>query len=210
MRYALVDHSTLTATQRLLGLIPVKNLYQVDGDIAAFEGLLQAILLYDGLFLVDDYKAEFREERGRIFDFILPISPAEFAYDTFIKLAQQSTEGIMLRVEGGDISDSDIKSFFDMLRMQTVFTWRMRSSNFFLTLNMLADSGGLTIEKYSTLTQMIYSELSSKDTVNSNLGIGSTCELVDSFGRRVNNGYREGKTNYKVGSQVWAFASSLN
>lgn len=44
MRKALVDNATLTAVQRLNGDILVKNKYDLDGDILAMEGLLQAIL----------------------------------------------------------------------------------------------------------------------------------------------------------------------
>jgi hypothetical protein len=50
MRYGLIDNATLTANQRLLGHVPVKHLYQIEGDIAAFEGLIQGILFYDHLF----------------------------------------------------------------------------------------------------------------------------------------------------------------
>ena len=39
MRYAIIDNSTLTAAQRLLGEIPVINKLCIDGDIAAFENL---------------------------------------------------------------------------------------------------------------------------------------------------------------------------
>ena len=42
MRYAVVDNATLTAVQRLLGDIPIYNKHAIDGDILAFETLIQS------------------------------------------------------------------------------------------------------------------------------------------------------------------------
>ena len=64
MRFALVDNATLTAIQRLLGQIPVKNTYTIDGDILAMESLLQAILFYDEVVFLDDYKEQHRASRA--------------------------------------------------------------------------------------------------------------------------------------------------
>jgi Mg-chelatase subunit ChlI len=63
-RIALVDNATLTAAQRLLGDIEVKNLYNIDGDIEAFENLAQAILFFDEVCCIDDYKPAFRNSRA--------------------------------------------------------------------------------------------------------------------------------------------------
>jgi hypothetical protein len=50
MRIAVVDNSTLTAVQRLLGEIEIENTVSIDGDIAAFETLIQSILFYEQSF----------------------------------------------------------------------------------------------------------------------------------------------------------------
>jgi hypothetical protein len=97
-----------------------------------------------------------------LFDFITPLPTGEFAYDSLLSAARETTREIMLRVQAGDIVDDDFRRFFDMLRMQLAFTWRMHSSEFFLTLNMLSGAGPLSVEKYSTLAEMIFSELSDK------------------------------------------------
>lgn len=59
----MIDNSTLTAVQRLTGKIPVYNRYSLDGDILAFEMLIQTILFFDDIYYVDDYKEKFRAER---------------------------------------------------------------------------------------------------------------------------------------------------
>lgn len=56
MAYALIDNSTLTSVQRILGKIPIRSKEIVDSDISAFENLIQAILFYDNLIAIDDYK----------------------------------------------------------------------------------------------------------------------------------------------------------
>jgi hypothetical protein len=57
---------------------------------------------------------------------------------------------------------------------------------------------------------MIFSQLSSKDRNMNDPSKKSRCELIASYGRRVNNGYGDGKNAYRVRSEVWAFAASLN
>ena len=49
MSYALIDNASLTAVQRVLGQITIKNPDTVSGDLTAMENLIQAILLYDDL-----------------------------------------------------------------------------------------------------------------------------------------------------------------
>jgi hypothetical protein len=52
MRCAVLDNATLTAVQRLLGEIETENDLSIDGDIAAFESFIQAILFYDTVLYV--------------------------------------------------------------------------------------------------------------------------------------------------------------
>ena len=50
MAYALIDNSTLTSVQRILGKISIRDKEIVDSDISAFENLIQAIYkLYNEL-----------------------------------------------------------------------------------------------------------------------------------------------------------------
>jgi hypothetical protein len=66
MRYALIDNSTLTSIQRILGDIPVKNRAIIDNDILALENYIQAILFYDEIICIDDYKSNLKNIEGTI------------------------------------------------------------------------------------------------------------------------------------------------
>lgn len=65
MSYVLIDNSTLTSVQRLLGEIQINNKNIIEGDILATENLIQSILFYDDILVIDDYKEEFKEERKK-------------------------------------------------------------------------------------------------------------------------------------------------
>ena len=67
MRYALIDNSTLTGIQRILGEIPIRNIASLDNDIIAFENYIQAILFYDELICIDDYKKRYRKKKQSFF-----------------------------------------------------------------------------------------------------------------------------------------------
>ena len=71
MSYALIDNASLTAVERTLGDIVIKNPDAINGDLMAFENLIQAVLFYDDLVCVDNYKAEHRETRISKFNFII-------------------------------------------------------------------------------------------------------------------------------------------
>lgn len=156
MRYAIVDNSTLTAVQRLFGEIEVENALCLDGDIAAFESLIQSILFYDTIFFVDDYKAEHRSSRHKTFHYFVPLSTDTFPYMALSTAAAKSVEDLTLRVKGGSISSNEIGDFLNRLKMYTTFTWDMRSSNWFLTMKMLEKSGSIDGKKYSALNEMIF------------------------------------------------------
>src|ERR1035437_10477385 len=98
-RIALVDNATLTAAQRLLGDIKVKNLYNIDGDIEAFENLAQAILFFDEVCCIDDYKPAFRGSRAHRFDFVTFLPQENLDHANQLQLAQSSTKDVLLRVK---------------------------------------------------------------------------------------------------------------
>jgi hypothetical protein len=201
VRYALVDNSTLTAAQRLLGHIEVDNLYQIDGDILAFEGLLQAMLFYDGIYCIDDYKSEHRLGRQKLFTFVSFLNPKDFNYEKLLRSAQKSTDSVMLRVQNGEVADEDFRHFFDMLQTHLMFTWDEHDgSNVFLRIRMLEGESGLTIDKYSALHEMITSQGYAR---------GSSLEPPKSrFFRRKSRPERH--WDKRVVDDVSLFASSLN
>src|SRR5947207_9755752 len=162
MRYALIDNSTLTGVQRLFGQIPIKNTLVTDMDVLCLESLVEAILFYDQIFVIDDYKPYFRDSRTKSFPFLSSLGPDSLPIHELTATTKKLTESIVPRVEGGQFTDKDFKPFFDLLKMNVTFTWDMASSVYFLTQKMLAGVGGLDIKKYSRLSSAIYGELIDK------------------------------------------------
>jgi hypothetical protein len=212
MRFALLDNSTLTGIQRLLGEIPVKNKLIVDSDILCFESLLQSILFYDKILFVDDYKPEHSITRKQYFSYLIPVSKAEIDYETLVFETQKLSRDIIPRVESGEFTDRDFKPFFDLLRMNVIFTWDEASSIFFLTQKMLERESGVDIEKYSKLSTAIYSELTEKTRTTSSY-IEERAELYDSRGVLIDENYsKEGRhsSEFVIPKQVKAFFAGLS
>lgn len=92
MSYALIDNASLTAVERAVGRVVVKNPDTINGDLVAFENLIQAILFYDDLICIDNYKEEHRDSRIKNFDFIRFLSPNSYGLDQ-IEALSQSKQG---------------------------------------------------------------------------------------------------------------------
>ena len=215
MRCALIDNSTLTGVQRLLGQIPIKNTVVTDMDVLCLESLIEAILFYDQIFIIDDYKPYFRDSRKRTFPFVTALGPGAVPIDELIATSKKLTEDIVPRVEGGQFTDKDFKPFFDLLKMNVTFTWDMASSVFFLTQKMLAGVGGVDIEKYSRLSSAIYGELIDKARTTENPIDEKKVVLVDSRGKVIDSGYdvvdkQERIYPPQLSRQAIAFFAALN
>jgi hypothetical protein len=215
MRYALIDNSTLTGVQRLFGQIPIKNTLVTDMDVLCLESLVEAILFYDQIFVIDDYKPYFRNSRTKSFPFLSSLGPDSLPIHELTATTKKLTESIVPRVEGGQFTDKDFKPFFDLLKMNVTFTWDMASSVYFLTQKMLAGVGGLDIKKYSRLSSAIYGELIDKRRAVET-GIGETkVVLVDSQGKPIGPDYeildKENRSySPQMSSQASAFFAALN
>jgi len=169
MGRAIIDNATLTAVQRLLGEIPIYNKHSIDGDILAFETLIQSILFFDEVCFVNDYKSEYRDERNLYFNHLEQINIDDDSYNQLLKETTKFSDEIIPQIEGGFFIDSDFKPFFELLRMNNIFTWDMSSSVYYLTQKMLLDSKNeINIDKYSKLNQMIFSELNDQFVKPSN------------------------------------------
>ncbi|MBK9940536.1 MAG: hypothetical protein IPP13_02800 [Kouleothrix sp.] len=209
MRYALIDNSTLTAVQRVLGEIPIRNQYLVDADIPALEGFLQAILFYDDLLFLDDYKERFRESRKSYFNRMIDWKIGEETYQSLLDTAKQITESVVLNITGGQIVDGAFAPFFEMLKMNLVFTWDMRSSVYYLTIKILEGDDGVDFDKYGQLSSMIYAELVEK-TGARDVPLDTKPLLYDAHGNPIKPGYYVGANEGQISSQVEAFFASLN
>ena len=181
MAYALIDNSTLTSVQRILGKISIRDKEIVYSDISAFENLIQAILFYDDIIAIDDYKKEYRESRKKDFDFIRFIDSNRFNLDRFEEKADQELERFVPKIRGGKIEEENLKSLFELLKINVVCSWDLSSSVYYLTLKLLGNIDSSEFEKYGALSSAIFNELN--DLYSSSNGkINDYVELYDSNG----------------------------
>lgn len=214
MRYALIDNSTLTGIQRLLGGIQVKNTSIVDNDIIAFENYIQAILFYDEILCIDDYKSNYRTNRINYFPKIRFISKDLFDYDSFVQTANKVTENITLEIRGGKVTDRDFKDYLERLQMTFQFTWDMSSSKFFLTQKMLLGNSILNQEKFGILHSLLFKENNEQYEVTTALKNKSP-KLYDHRGNQITFDKNNGKITSSAGEdglspQFQALVASLN
>ncbi|EFA2032130.1 hypothetical protein DKV72_005129, partial [Escherichia coli] len=156
----MIDNASLTAVERTLGDILVKNPDTINGDLVAFENLIQAILFYDTLICVDNYKKEYRDKRIAKFDFIKFVSESDFQLSELDQLAQVESRQITSEIRGGEFVDDDFRQLVEMLKLNMICTWDLRSSVYYLTMKMLGQPGTPEYAKYSELSASIFNELS--------------------------------------------------
>lgn len=184
MRYALIDNSSLTAIQRLLGEIPVRNIAIIDSDILSLENYIQAILFYDDIICIDDYKDSYRNKRKNFFPKVRFISKDLFDYEQIVEKADDITKDIILTVKAGQVTDTDFKAYLDRLDMTFQFTWDMASSKFFLTQKMLIGNSNVNIRQFNLLYAALYKEKNEKFEVASNIPNRSP-QLYDRLGNKI-------------------------
>lgn len=213
MRYALIDNSSLTGIQRLLGHIQVKNKAIIDNDIIALENYLQAILFYDSIICIDDYKEKYRESRLKFFQEIKFVNKDIFDYDTFVNEANKVTKDVCLEIRGGKVTDKDFKRYLDDLKLTFQFTWDMSSSSFFLTQKMLQGGTTLSKEHFDVLHALMFKENNEQFEVSSEL-VNKQPKLYDSKGNQITYEPSLGKIISGLGDgfspQFKALVSSLN
>ena len=161
MSYALIDNASLTAIQRVMGQVVVKNPDTVSGDLVALENVIQAILFYDDLICIDNYKEEHNEARKTTFEFLNFISPKDYPeFEKIEKKAKYQAKSIRPEIRSGKFVDQDFGELLDKLKMNMVCTWDLRSSVYYLTMKMLGQPNTPEFQKYSELSAAIFNELS--------------------------------------------------
>ena len=180
MSYALIDNASLTAVQRVLGQVVVKTPDTVNGDLSTFENLIQAILFYDDLLCIDNYKEKFKEERKKNFPFIRFLQPDDYKLEKLVDKAQDEAKTLRPEIRGGAFADEDFREFFDLLKMNIVCTWDLSASVYYLTMKMLGQPDTPEFHKYSKLSAAIFSELS--DVSNTTGRWSTDVRLVSSNG----------------------------
>lgn len=155
MRKVVIDNASLTSVQRLKGKIQIHNLNVVNNDLLAFENYIQAILFYDEIYCFDDYIEKFRKGRSREFEGINFIDESAVDYQKLMSDAEKLTESIVLKVEGGFITNEEFKSFFERVGFTYTFTWDMASSAYFLTPKLFMEEE----EKNNSYLQSFHSQV---------------------------------------------------
>jgi len=185
---ALIDNSTLSSVQRVLGEIEVKSKDTIDGDLVAFESFLSTILFYNEMLAIDDYKPEFSERRKKYYSFIKFINPNDFDLSSVKEKAKKEANNINPIIQNGEFVDEAYKSFFDLLKINIKCTWDISSSVYYLTLKMLGEQNTSQFEKYGKICHLIFNELNEI----SNLGEKRNYKriLLDKKGNQINDGYR--------------------
>jgi len=188
----------------------------LDGDLAALENVVEAILFYDDLVCLDDYKPEYREERRAHFPFIRFLSPTDFSLGPIAKEAEAKAKEFRPQIVGGKFADDDFATFFNQLKMHVICTWDVSSSVHHLTLKMLGEAAGDEFEKYGRLSASIFNELSDAKETRGLNPYRNNVLLFDSAGHQVDHEYTipwakwgGGKTQ-GMASSLAAFVASLN
>lgn len=183
MAYALIDNATLSAVQRLTGRAKSRSKDSTDGDIVALENLLQAILFYDDIVTIDDYKTEYKESRRKEFDFIRFINPSELRLNEIEADARAEALSAIPTIHGGKFADADFRNFLDLLKVHMICTWDIKSSVYYLTMKMLGQPNSPEFGKYSNISASIFSEL--VDAGESNARLDRKLSLLDRDGKPI-------------------------
>jgi hypothetical protein len=144
--------------------------------------------------------------RQRQFTFIQFVPPGELEYEKLMDSARDVTADVLLRVQGKDIVDSDFSKFFEMLHCQLVFNWRLHTSVFYLTLNLLGNSTGLSLEKYGAVHAMLKTQLLGD---GGDKNASSAFTVRDSGGQPLSERFMRDK-EFVISDEIKNFAAALN
>lgn len=205
MLSTLVDNSTLTAVQRLIGDIPVALSFSLEGDVSAYDNYLQALLLYDNVASIDDYKADHKEGRHQRFREVRFITPRDAEYQKATESSVALTDDIMYSVRGGSLSSGPMKDFLEALQLHVIPAWYMASSSWYLNLRILADESGVELPKYGALMNIIQSQ--TVESERSRAESSRRLKVIDRFGKLITSRPTSKKD---VEKSVYDFAAGLN
>lgn len=213
MTCAVIDNATLTAVQRLLGNAPTKSEHSIDVDVAAFENYVQARLFLDEVATIDDYKPQYRKERHKQFDNIYFIPKDDICLTGVHDAAEAISKSVRPKIQGGKFQDKDFKELLDLLNLQMICTWDIRSSVYHLTLKIIAEQKGVEFDKYGALATAIFQELG--DLNSSDGEFSGNPILIDRYGNPIGKNYKvpgakSGRgTSAPPAGAVIAFAAAL-
>ena len=142
-----------------------KSSQNVDMDLLAVENLITAILFYDDLIVVDDYKEEFSESRKRLFSNFRFINSSDFNIPQIKKEASVHSDSISATISGGNFESQEYEEILKKLKTQIICTWNLSSSIYYLTLNSLGNAE-TNLFNFDKAASAIFSEFD--DSINTN------------------------------------------
>lgn len=195
MAIALIDNSTLTSIQRIIGEIQLKSKDTFDGDLSAFESFVHAILFYDDIVAINDYKDSFKDQRSKVFPCIRFLDPNMYGIPEATAGVENVFEELIPSIEGGKIKNPEIEEFLKLLKVNIICTWDMSSSVYFLTMKMLGQPDSVEFQKYGKVAASIFSELQDASESGKSAPYLHDVRLVDRFGKPIKqttklSGYR--------------------
>lgn len=205
MLSTLVDNSTLTAVQRLIGDVGVSLSFPIEGDLSAYDNYLQSLLIYDEIASIDDYKEEFKSDRHLAFPEIRFLSPSNFAYDDVSRLAHEATEAIAFKISRGRLAQDPMAQFLKALDLHVAPAWYMQSSDWFLRMRLLADEADVDLPKYGALMSAIRTQLNEADRSKADHRL--TFSIEDGEGHQID---LDATGDGSVDTEIRQFAAGLN
>lgn len=205
MLSTLVDNSTLTAIQRLIGDVPVALSFAVEGDVSAYDQYLQSLLIYDELAAIDDYKEEFKIERKDSFKEIRFINPQSVSYTQATELASAMVDDINYEFKRGELNPGPMADFLRTIDLTVLPAWYMQSSEWFLSLRILADESDVSAQKYGALMNAIQSQTSQINRSTANIESKLIIQTRD--GDYLD---QDSKGNHSVTSEIKKFSAGLS
>lgn len=213
MGIALIDNSTLSSVERILGKAPVRSRALIDGDLVAFESFLNAILFYNDIIALDDYKPEFSQSRKEHFSFINFINPTEFKASQILMDSKEDAKNFYPTIKGGKMT-GEFSGLLFLLNMNIHCSWDISNSIYYLTLKLLGNDYSEDKNLYDSLFSIFFSQLS-EHTIDIPENANKV-SLIDQYGNPINTGYRIPKAKSNGGETggltpaLNAFIASLN
>ncbi|MCZ4289274.1 hypothetical protein [Hoeflea alexandrii] len=135
-RNALIDNSTLSGVERLLGVSKVVNLSNIDHDICCYEKLVSSILLYDDIKMFDDYKKHYSDRRKDVFKYISVIDKTDIDHNLLKERSAEYAQSQLFELSGSVPVGKTLK-FFEQLFLKPQLRWNIFVSSEYLTLSYL-------------------------------------------------------------------------
>lgn len=205
MLSTLVDNSTLTSVQRMIGDVPVALSFPIEGDLSAYDNYLQALLIYDEIAALDDYKEEFRSDRRKRFKEVRFLGTDNLPYDEISRISAEAASGIHFKISRGRLAHDPMAEFLRSLNLHVSPAWYMQSSDWFLRLRLLAEKAEIDLPKYGALMSAIRTQSSEFD--RSTADHNSSFTIEDSSGIELDT---SASGDRSIDGDIRRFAASLN